>query len=129
MEPTAVKSRILIIDDETSTLQMLQDFLRDEYDVTVADDLLAGTRDLLNQTYDLLILDVRLPGMGAYDYLQTLISGHHFADLPVLMVSADREAPERFVSGPKRAYLRKPLRPAALMGTLHQLLNTQTTQP
>jgi DNA-binding response OmpR family regulator len=120
-----VKRKILIIDDETSTLEMLSDFLCDEYDVTVADDLMAGTRDLLNQPYDLLILDVRLPGMGAYDDLQTLISGHHFADLPVLMVSADREVPERFVRGPKRAYLPKPLRPAALLGTLHRLLNSQ----
>ena len=120
-----MKRKILIIDDETPTLEMLQDILRDEYDVTVADDLMAGTRDLLNRPYDLLILDVRLPGRGAYDYLQTLISGHHFADLPVLMVSADREAPERFVRGPNRAYLPKPLRPAALIGTLHQLLAPQ----
>jgi len=120
-----VNRKILIIDDETPILEMLQDILRDEYDVTVADDLMAGTRDLLNKAYDLLILDVRLPGMGAYDYLQTLISGHHFADLPVLMVSADREAPKRFVPGPKRAYLPKPLRPAALMGALHQLLKPQ----
>ena len=122
-----MKMKILIIDDETSTLEMLHDFLRDEYDVTLADNLMTGTRDLLYQAYDLLILDVRLPGMGSYDYLQTLISGKQFADLPVLMVSADREVPERFVPGPKRAYLPKPLRPGALIGTLHQLLNTQTS--
>jgi DNA-binding response OmpR family regulator len=120
-----MRRKILIIDDETPTLEMLQDFLRDEYDVTVADDLMAGTRKLLNLPYDLLILDVRLPGMGAYEYLQMLINGHHFADLPVLMVSADRKAPEAFVPGPKRVYLPKPLRRAALMGTLHQLLEPE----
>ena len=117
-----MRRKILIIDDETPTLEMLQDFLCDEYDVTVADDLMSGTLKLLNLPFDLLILDVRLPGMGAYEYLQMLINGGHFADLPVLMISADRKAPEAFVPGPKRAYLPKPLRPAALMGTLHQLL-------
>ena len=117
-----MRRKILIIDDETPTLEMLQDFLCDEYDVTIADDLMSGTLKLLNLPFDLLILDVRLPGMGTYEYLQRLINGGHFADLPVLMISADRKAPEAFVPGPKRAYLPKPLRPAALMGTLHQLL-------
>jgi putative two-component system response regulator len=118
-----VKRKILIIDDEPSTLEMLQDFLRDEYEVTVADNVTAGTQDLLGQSYDLLILDVRLPGMEAYEYLQTLIAGPHCADLPVLLVSADREVPRRFEHGPQREYLPKPLRRGPLFASIERLID------
>jgi len=117
-----VKKKILIIDDETSTLEMLGDFLDDEYDVTIAEDLAAGTQHLLSEPFDALILDFRLPGRSAYDDFQAMLNAERFASLPLLMLSADRVAQERFVSGPRRAFLAKPVRPSSLKSMLQALV-------
>ena len=117
-----MKKKILIIDDESSTLEMLADFLGDEYELTMAEDLAAGTQHLLSEPFDALILDFRLPGRSAYDEFQALLNSERFAGLPLLMLSADRVAQERFVTRPHRAFLAKPVRPPVLKSMLRHLV-------
>src|SRR5437867_2407180 len=86
------KRKILVIDDEPATLQMMEDLLSDEYEVSVAEDTAQGSACLNAERFDLLILDVRLPLTDGLAYLRQLTANPKHADLPVLVSSADGDA-------------------------------------
>ncbi len=88
-------NRILIIDDEPSICEVLSGILEDEgYEVVTAEDGILGLRVLEQDDFDLVILDVWLPGKGGIDVLKeikekfshievVIITGHGTIDMAV----------------------------------------------
>ena len=133
-------SRILIVEDE----QHLADGLRfnlaaEGHDVdVVGDGVLALTR-LRDQrdAYDVVVLDVMLPGKNGFDVARTLRAESDF--VPILMLTA-RSRPEDVLTGFESGaddYLPKPFELAILIARVHGLLRrkqwlrgpVQTTPP
>jgi DNA-binding NtrC family response regulator len=78
---------ILIVDDEPNLPYQLARFLgKQGYEVLTAADGTAGARALQQHTIDLLLLDVRLPGMSGLQLLQEIRESD--PDLPVVMLTA-----------------------------------------
>jgi len=78
---------ILIVDDEPNLPHQLARFLgKQGYDVLTAADGPAGARALQQHTVDLLLLDVRLPGMSGLQLLKEIRESE--PDLPVVMLTA-----------------------------------------
>ena len=86
--------RILVVEDEKRLAQNLQELLRREgYTVDVCYDGVSGLDNALSDIYDLMLLDVMLPGMDGFAVLEQLRSaGKH---LPVLMLTARGELSDR----------------------------------
>ncbi|MGB5793284.1 response regulator, partial [Poseidonibacter sp.] len=63
------KHSILIIDDETEILTMLNRFLArsGKYDVTTYSNPLLALDTLKNRTYDIVLLDIMMPQMNGLD--------------------------------------------------------------
>jgi DNA-binding NtrC family response regulator len=79
--------RLLIIDDEPSIRESLETLLTLEgFDVTLAPDGVQGLEVLSHDTFDLLLLDLALPGESGIDLLPR-ITGMH-PELPVIMITA-----------------------------------------
>ena len=81
--------KILIIDDEANIREFYRVELEDEgYDVDVAADGDQGLDLLENapEDYHLVMLDIKMPGMGGLDVLSRIKEIRR--DLPVLLVSA-----------------------------------------
>ena len=67
--------RILVVEDEKRLAQNLQELLRREgYTVDVSNDGVSGLDNALSGIYDLLVLDVMLPGLDGFALLQRLRS-------------------------------------------------------
>jgi len=99
--------RILAIDDDPDTREMYRRMLRDEgHDAILAADGVEGLQ-LLEEKPDLVILDLRLPGMDGYEILRTMKLDPGTSDIPVLVVSAHRFERPRDCNGFVAA-LRKP---------------------
>jgi DNA-binding NtrC family response regulator len=82
-----VSLTILIVDDEPNLPHQLARYLKKHgYDVLTAPDGESGLRELQQNTVDLLLLDVRLPGMSGLDVLSELRKSD--PDLPVIMLTA-----------------------------------------
>jgi DNA-binding NtrC family response regulator len=82
-----VPPRLLIIDDEPSIRESLETLLTLEgFDVTLAPDGAQGLEVLAHDTFDLLLLDLALPGESGIDLLPR-ITGMH-PELPVIMITA-----------------------------------------
>jgi len=67
--------KILIIEDDETLCEELTDILEDEgYDVTFSNDGLNGLDFAVRGGFDLLLLDLRLPGMSGLDILRSVRS-------------------------------------------------------
>ena len=80
-------TRILLVEDEPKVLAFIRRGLEEEgYEVEVAYDGFFGQRLALSQEFDLLILDVILPGQSGLDVLKAVRTQDQ--ELPVLMLTA-----------------------------------------
>ncbi|MFB9907303.1 response regulator transcription factor [Allokutzneria oryzae] len=82
-----MKPRVLVVDDEVGVRRALQRGLRAEgMDVVTAEDGPGGLRAALTGAFDLILLDIMLPGLSGYRVLQHL--RNEGVGTPVLMISA-----------------------------------------
>lgn len=103
------RGRILVIDDEPGILGFISRGLRGEgYAVEPAADGVAGLEASLQGSYDLVILDLLLPGMGGMDVLRRLMARK--PDQRVIVLSALSDTPSKVTSLELGAedYLAKP---------------------
>jgi two-component system alkaline phosphatase synthesis response regulator PhoP len=83
-------ARILIVEDERDLARGLQANLEVEgYEVTVAQNGEDGVRFALENRFDLVLLDLMLPGMDGYEVLSRLRKAN--VDVPVLILTARAE--------------------------------------
>ncbi len=67
------KGKILVVDDEKSMREVLEIFLRGEgYDVSTADGGEAGIEAIKKDIFDLVITDMKMPGVSGFDLLKTV---------------------------------------------------------
>jgi DNA-binding response OmpR family regulator len=101
---------ILVVDDDKNTRRLIRAVLEAEgYMVTTAVDGQDALNKIGQHCFDLIVLDVMMPGMDGYELTQTLREGQ--SELPILMVSA-RQLPahrhQGFLVGTDD-YMTKPL--------------------
>ena len=96
--PDKAKPRILVVDDVSENLHILVGILRNDFAVIVATN---GAKALELATRqpapDLILLDIRMPGMDGYEVLHRLKSDPGTADIPVIFVTALAESADEAV--------------------------------
>ena len=117
-------SRILVIDDDTELCDLLAEYLKSEgFEITAVHDGEQGLQVAVSGAgqYDLIILDIMLPGMNGFEVLQRLRSQF---DTPVLMLTARDEEVDRIVGLEMGAddYLPKPFNPRELIARARAIL-------
>ncbi|HEV2235093.1 MAG TPA: response regulator [Ktedonobacterales bacterium] len=118
--------RILVVDDEENLNWSLVNSLRKEQ--YAADGALTGEdalRQMANQQYDIIISDVRMPGMDGFELLQWL--RRHRPQTRVLMMTAFGSPTERAEAtrGGVVAYIEKPFDLHALKEELRRVTTTE----
>ncbi len=79
-------SRILVIDDERSIRNTLKDILEyEKHEVDLAEDGPKGLEKIKNGEYDVVLCDIKMPGMDGIEVLDKL--AELSTDLPVVMIS------------------------------------------
>ncbi len=114
--------RLLLVDDDAGLAAMLLEYLAPHgFHVTVAGDGETALARLDTVQPELVVLDVMLPGIDGFEVLRRLRGAH---DVPVLMLTARGEAPERIagILGGADDYLGKPFEPLELAARLHAVL-------
>jgi DNA-binding response OmpR family regulator len=118
-----MNARILLIEDEPALVTIVEDALQaDGYVVESAGDGPTGLRRGVDEPFDLIILDLMLPGMDGMD-LCHLLRQHGF-DGPLLMLTARSQVADR-VRGLRAGaddYLTKPFDIAELLARIVALL-------
>ena len=116
-------SRILLVEDEPGLVLTLSDLLRAEgYTVESAIDGLTGLTRAVNESFDLIVLDVMLPGKNGLEVCREL--RQRGRDVAVLMLTAKTQLIDRVVGLKLGAddYLTKPFEPPELLARIEALL-------
>ncbi|MEW6220469.1 MAG: response regulator [Thermodesulfobacteriota bacterium] len=85
------RKTILIIDDETSSIDLLSHALGQEYECAGALDGETALADIAAQPPDLILLDIMMPGMNGYEICRRLKADPQSRDIPVIFVTARGE--------------------------------------
>lgn len=118
-----MRHSVLLIDDDTEMSVMLTElFKRESVDLSVAEDGVVGLDKALNGDYELILLDVMLPGIDGMQLLQRLRQQHR--DTAVLMLTARGDDDDRVMGLELGAddYLPKPFNPRELIARVRALL-------
>ncbi|NQX90302.1 MAG: response regulator transcription factor [Halioglobus sp.] len=122
-----MSTTVLIIDDDLELCSLLCDFLSLEtFAPTAVHNGQAALEHCRRHAYDVIVLDVMLPGMQGLDVLRDL---RQFSNVPVLMLTARGEDTDRIVGLELGAddYLAKPCNPRELSARLRAVLRRTGT--
>ena len=122
MNAQAGKANILIIDDDRELGEMLREFLApDNFELDACLTGEDGLDALKSGAYELVILDIMLPGASGIDVLKTLRSS---SDIPVIMLTAKGDDVDRILGLEFGAddYIAKPFNPRELLARIKAIL-------
>ena len=91
--PADPPARILVVDDNEMNRDMLSRRLaRRGYEVDVAEDGARALEMTGSDRYDLVLLDIMMPGIDGYEVLETIRKDHGPDEMPVIMATARTES-------------------------------------
>ena len=108
-------SKVLIVEDEDAIAEIERDYLElSGFDVTLASDGKEGLDIALKEDFDIIILDIMLPGMDGFDICKEI---RKEKDIPIIMVSAKKEDIDKIRGLGIGAddYMTKPFSPSELV--------------
>ncbi len=120
---------ILVVDDDRRLRELLRKYLTEQgFRVTTASDAKGARRCLASLQFDLLVLDVMMPGETGLEFAAWLREN---SDLPILMLTAMTETEDR-ISGLEAGaddYLPKPFEPRELVLRIRSILRRAGVVP
>ena len=119
-------SHLLVVDDDRETRELLSLYLGQQgFEVAVVEDGKAMDAWLADNSTDLVVLDLMLPGEDGLSIARRLQSDHK---LPIVMISARGEELDRIVGLEVGAddYLPKPFNPRELLARIRAVLRRST---
>jgi DNA-binding response OmpR family regulator len=129
-----VSTRItaLLIDDDSRLAAMVTEYLAGYgIDVTVAADGKRGLAALRGGQFDVVLLDVMLPGWDGFETCRRIRGAPEIAVIPILMLTARGDETDRIVGLELGAddYLPKPFSPRELLARIRAVLRRSIQAP
>ena len=125
MKKIMAKEKILIVEDEEDILELLRfNLVSEGYQVDSAmsgEDALKGIGRNAN-AYELILLDLMLPGMDGLEVCRMLRQKPETADIPVIMLTAKGEETDIVVGLELDDYVTKPFSPRVLLSRIKAVL-------
>jgi adenylate cyclase len=116
-DPRAASSHVLVVDDNAANRDLLSRRLqREGYRVTSAADGAAALALTADENFDLVLLDLMMPGISGFEVLNRLKADASTRHLPVIMISAldELDSTVRCIEAGAEDYLAKPFNPVLL---------------
>lgn len=108
-------SKILIIEDEEAIADLEKDYLElSDFKVEIAADGIEGERKALEEEFDLIVLDLMLPGKDGFEVCRSI---REKKNVPIIMVSAKKDDIDKIRGLGMGAddYMTKPFSPSELV--------------
>ncbi len=127
---TDTKHKILVVDDDLRLRQLLERYLVEQgFAAKAADGAEAMDKALLREHYDLLVLDLMMPGEDGLSICRRLRGEKN--EIAIIMLTAKGDEIDRIVGLELGAddYLPKPFNPRELVARIHAVLRRRGQQP
>lgn len=129
VDPRLLNPHVLIVDDDRQLAETLADYLRgDGFEAEVAADAEAGLQQAPSGDYDIVVLDIMLPGMAGIDALRFI---RQRSRIPVLVLTTRGDEIDRVVGLELGAddYVTKPCSSRELAARLRAILRRLPVDP
>ena len=126
----ADRPKILVVEDNALNMELVHDILSDSgYDVIEAEDGAAGLRLAREESPDLILMDVQLPGVDGLAVTRELRVDPRTRHIPVIAVTAHamKGEQDRATAAGCAGFITKPLRMRELMETVARHLPKRPT--
>jgi len=119
-----LKKKILIIEDNFETQLVFKIYLREFYEVEVSDNAETGLELIKNNRFDLLLLDINLPGKLDGNDVLRIVKHELKIKLPVVVVTAYamKGDKENFLAKGADGYIAKPVEKSLLLEKVKEYL-------
>lgn len=127
-----MKTKILVVDDERDILELITYNLQKEgFHVEVSPDGEDALQKTRTDRFDLVLLDLMLPGMQGMEICRTLKSGDDTASIPIIMLTAKSEELDKVLGLEMGAddYITKPFSPRELIARIRAVLRRTREAP
>jgi DNA-binding response OmpR family regulator len=111
---------ILIVDDDAGITESLSTLLKEKYNVTVASNGFAAIDKLKGHDFDLILLDLLMPGLDGAGFVHALRDRGNTT--PILLISATKSAAEKARILKVTDYLLKPFHIDELEAKIERLI-------
>ena len=125
-ELKVTKSKILVIEDNELNMKLVRDLLTlAKYHVLEAGDAEIGIKLAQEQTPDLILMDIQLPGMNGLDATKILKQDHILNHIPIVALTgcAMRGDKEMAFEVGCAGYITKPIDTREFLNKISQFLN------
>ena len=123
--PLELAQRVLVVEDEPTVAALIADVLRDAgLRVDVMLDSQSALQQVEHESYDLLVCDLKMPGVDGQRFYRTMLERHHPMQGKVLFVTGDIVAPrsQEFLARHHLPHVAKPFRMEELLHAVQELL-------
>jgi response regulator RpfG family c-di-GMP phosphodiesterase len=120
--------RILCVDDEPLNISLLQAMLLPRrYDVVTASNGLEALEKIKNESIDICLLDVMMPGIDGFEVCRQIKADEGHNNIPVIMITAlaDRENRIRGIECGAEDFISKPFDTAEVLARIKMLLHVK----
>jgi signal transduction histidine kinase/CheY-like chemotaxis protein len=124
-----VHGSVLVVEDEPTVARLIADVLQDEgFTVEVLLDAREGLRCAAERSFDLVICDMRMPGLDGQQFYQSLVRSGNALQHSFLFVTGDVIAPatHAFLERHQLPHLAKPFRVEELTERVHSVLDKRS---
>jgi DNA-binding response OmpR family regulator len=125
---SATPARILIVDDDENTLEILRRWLAKEgYSTASASDGQQCLQALAKEPFDIVLLDVMMPNLDGLQVCEQMRASEEWRSIPVILLTAkdDMETRTRGMSLGVSEYLTKPINKQELFARMRAQLHTR----
>lgn len=127
-----IAKKILVVDDEPDLAELVSYNLRKEgFDVSSASDGAEALNKIRKENFNLIVLDLMLPGIQGMELCRMLRNDPKTKNLPVIMVTAKGEEIDRVLGLETGAddYMAKPFSPRELVARVKAVLRRSVEKP
>jgi two-component system, OmpR family, phosphate regulon response regulator PhoB len=125
------KKTVLSVEDSDAIRSLIRMTLEfDGFTVLEANSGADGMQKVLLKRPDLILLDVKMPGISGIELCTKLQADPYLRKIPVVMLSGhdDRELVDAAIAAGAKTYLTKPFVPLALIELVHRLIKDSHKQ-
>jgi len=122
-----LRGKILIVDDLQANVQLLERMLRDAGYVSITSTMVPGEVCELHRKnhYDLILLDLKMPGMDGFQVIEELKGIEPDDYIPVLVVTAQPDHKLRALQAGAKDFISKPFVLAEVLARIHNMLEVR----
>ncbi|MBF0227318.1 MAG: response regulator [Desulfobacterales bacterium] len=119
--------KVLIVEDNPINQQVASDILRSaEIFIDIANNGYEAISFLKEKNYDVILMDIQMPGINGYDTAKLIRTDLKLKDIPIIAMTAhvvDEEIEKCFSAG-MNAYVPKPISSNEVLSVIHQCLKS-----